>query len=57
LFSATTSGGLAEIYADIGTTISTVREAQEITVMFVGAGAAFLLATAGLSVIWFGRLP
>lgn len=57
LFSATTSGDLAQIYADIGTTISTVREPQEITVMFVGAAAALLLAAAGLSVIWFRRLP
>lgn len=57
MFSATSSGGLAQIYADIGTTISTVREPQELTVMFVGAAAAFLLAGAGLSVIWFRRLP
>ncbi|MDQ3785282.1 MAG: hypothetical protein M3360_10500 [Actinomycetota bacterium] len=57
MFSATTSGGLAQIYADIGTTISTGREPQEITVVFVGAAAALPLAAAGLSVIWFRRLP
>ena len=57
LFAATSQGDLARIYADIGTTIATVREQQEITVMFVGAAAALLLAAAGLSVVWFRRLP
>lgn len=57
LFSAGSSGDLAQIYADIGTTVSTVRESHEITVVFVGAAAALLLAAAGLSVFWFRRLP
>lgn len=57
LFSASSGDDLGQIYADIGTTISTVRAPQEITVVFVGAAAALLLAAAGLSVIWFHRLP
>jgi len=57
LFSATSSGDLEQIYADIGTTVSTARELQEITVVFVGAAAALLLAAAGISVIWFRRVP
>ena len=57
LFSAASSGDLEQIYSDIGTTVSTVREQQEITVFFVGAAAALLLTAAGLSVLWFRRLP
>jgi Ca-activated chloride channel family protein len=57
LFSATSSDDLEQIYADIGTTVSTVREPHEITVFFVAAAAALLLAAAGLSILWFRRLP
>jgi len=54
---APTARGLRNVYRDLGARIGTVSERREVTVAFVGAGALFMLAAAGLSVLWFKRVP
>ena len=56
-FEADTLGELEEVYADIGSAIGTERVPREISDWFVGAGLAALAVAAGLSLLWFQRLP
>lgn len=56
-FQADTLGELEEVYADIGSAIGTERVPREISDWFVGAGLAALAVAAGLSLLWFQRLP
>jgi Ca-activated chloride channel family protein len=56
-FAAASGGDLDAAYRDLGSRISTVRQQTEITAAFVGAAALLLLCGAGLSLLWFNRLP
>jgi Ca-activated chloride channel family protein len=56
-FAAASGGDLDAAYRDLGSRISTVRQQTEITAAFVGAAAVLLLCGAGLSLLWFNRLP
>jgi Ca-activated chloride channel family protein len=56
-FEADTLQELEKVYADIGSAIGTERVPREITDWFVGAGLAVLAVGAGLSLLWFQRLP
>jgi Ca-activated chloride channel family protein len=56
-FTATTEGELQKVYENIGSSIGFDIEQREITVWFVGAALLALLATAGMSLTWFNRLP
>jgi Ca-activated chloride channel family protein len=48
---------LGQVYEDIGSSIGFVTEEQDVTYRFVGFALLPLLAAAGLSLIWFSRLP
>jgi hypothetical protein len=37
--------------------VATEDEKRELTAAFAGAGAVFLIVGAGLSLLWFGRIP
>lgn len=64
---ASTSGGRAftaedvdeldEVYESLGSRIGRKTETREFTVAFVGGGLLLLLAAAGTSLRWAGRLP
>jgi Ca-activated chloride channel homolog len=56
-FTAPTSKDLKGIYHDLGSKIGFVREKQEVTVVFAAASLLFLVAGAGLALIWFSRFP
>jgi Ca-activated chloride channel family protein len=56
-FTAETGEQLAAVYEDIGTSVGFETEQVEITTLFVGLGLVLLMATAGLSLVWFNRLP
>lgn len=56
-FTAPTSKDLKGIYHDLGSKIGFVRQKQEVTVIFAAASLLFLVAGAGLALIWFSRFP
>jgi Ca-activated chloride channel family protein len=56
-FEAPTEADLEAVYDEIGSQVSYEDEERELTAAFAGAGAVFLLLGAGLSALWFGRLP
>lgn len=56
-FSATSASELQKVYANIGSSIGFDVEQAEITSWFVGAALLALMATAGMSLAWFNRLP
>lgn len=56
-FEAPTEADLEEVYEEIGSQVSYEDEERELTAAFAGAGAVFLLLGAGLSALWFGRIP
>ncbi len=56
-FTAPSSKDLKGIYHDLGSKIGFVREKQEVTVVFAAASLLFLVAGAGLALIWFSRFP
>lgn len=56
-FSAASSGELKKVYADIGSAIGYNTEQREISRWFIGFGLLALLAAAGMSLLWFSRLP
>jgi Ca-activated chloride channel family protein len=55
-FTATEAGKLQDIYAGLGTRLSSREEKREVTAAFAGAGAILLVAAGALSMAWFGRL-
>ena len=56
-FDAPTAEDLKAVYANLESRLGSVEEQQEITAWF-GAGALVLIVlAAGLSAVWFGRLP
>jgi Ca-activated chloride channel homolog len=56
-FEAPTNADLQAVYEEIGSQVSYKDEHRELTAAFAGAGAVFLLLGAGLSALWFGRIP
>jgi Ca-activated chloride channel homolog len=54
---ALTEEELTEVYDDIGSSIGFVTEEQDVTYRYVAFALLPLLAAAGLSLIWFARLP
>ena len=56
-FEAPTESDLEAVYDEIGSQVSYEDEKRELTAAFAGAGAVFLLLGAGLSALWFGRIP
>ena len=56
-FEAPTEADLQAVYEQIGSQVTYEDEKRELTAAFAGAGAFFLLLGAGLSALWFGRIP
>jgi Ca-activated chloride channel family protein len=56
-FAAPTDRDLKSIYRELGSKIGFVRERQEVTVLFAGAGLLFMVAGVALSLAWFSRFP
>jgi Ca-activated chloride channel family protein len=56
-FEAPTARDLQAVYQDIGSKIGFVREPQDVSAAFAGAGAILLVAGGALSLLWFSRFP
>jgi Ca-activated chloride channel homolog len=56
-FEAPTEADLEAVYEEIGSQVSYEDEERELTAAFAAAGGVFLLLGAGLSALWFGRIP
>jgi Ca-activated chloride channel family protein len=56
-FDAPTAQDLQSVYANLQSRIGYTNEEQEVTVALVAAGLLFVVIGAGLSAVWFGRLP
>jgi Ca-activated chloride channel homolog len=56
-FAAEDAGQLDTVYKRLGSRIGTKKEKREVTAGFAAAGIVLLLAAAGVSLRWFGRLP
>lgn len=56
-FEAPTEADLKAVYQEIGSQVSWKDEKRELTAAFAAGGAVFLLLGAGLSALWFGRIP
>ena len=54
-YEAADSAKLEEIYAGLGTRLSSKQVKEEVTVAFAGGALALLLLGGGLSMVWFGR--
>jgi Ca-activated chloride channel family protein len=56
-FDAPTAEDLASVYDNLESRIGYTEERQEVTFALVGAGLLLVVLGAGLSAVWFGRLP
>jgi Ca-activated chloride channel family protein len=56
-FNAPTAKELSAVYANLQSRIGYTQESQEVTFALVGAGLVLVVLGAGLSAVWFGRLP
>jgi Ca-activated chloride channel family protein len=56
-FTAPDAGRLRQIYEKLGSRLGHRRESREITDLFAGGSAAFLLVGGALSALWFRRVP
>lgn len=56
-FDAPTAEDLKQVYDNLESRIGYTEERQEVTFALVGAGLLLVMAGAGLSALWFGRLP
>ncbi len=56
-FDAPTAQDLASVYDNLKSRIGYTQETQEVTFALVGAGLLLVIVGAGLSAVWFGRLP
>jgi len=55
-YTATETDKLKNIYANLGTSLSSKSEKHEVTAAFAGGAIALLIAAGSLSLRWFGRL-
>ena len=55
-YTATETEKVKEIYANLGTRLSSRSEKREVTAFFAGGAIALLIAAGSLSLRWFGRL-
>ena len=55
-YTATETDKVKEIYANLGTRLSSRSEKREVTAFFAGGALFLLVAAGGLSLRWFGRL-
>ncbi len=55
-YTATETDKLKEIYANLGTRLSSRSEKREVTAAFAGGAILLLVAAGSLSLRWFGRL-
>ena len=56
-FDAPTAQDLASVYDNLKSRIGYTQETQEVMFALVGAGLLLVVVGAGLSAVWFGRLP
>lgn len=56
-FGAEDAGELESAYTDLGSSVGSETELVDVSEWFVGGGLVLLLAAAGLSLVWFARLP
>jgi Ca-activated chloride channel family protein len=56
-FDAPTAEALKTVYERVGSSVATATEQTDVGYWFAGAGAVLLLAGAGLSALWFNRIP
>ncbi len=56
-FDAPTAEDLKSVYDNLQSRIGYTEETQEVTVALVAAGLLLVILGAGLSAVWFGRLP
>ena len=55
-YTAADTGKVKEIYANLGTRLSSRSEKREVTAAFAAGALVFLIAAGSLSLRWFGRL-
>jgi Ca-activated chloride channel family protein len=55
-FNAGTAAELTKVYRTLNTRLVLERKNTEITVFLAAIGAAFALASASLSLLWFNRI-
>ena len=56
-FDAPTAEDLKSVYANLQSRVGYTEERQEVTFALVAAGLLLVVVGAGLSAVWFGRLP
>ena len=56
-FTAATQDELKHVYEDIGSSVGYTTELKDITGVFIGGSLIVLFLAAGLSQLWFSRLP
>jgi Ca-activated chloride channel family protein len=56
-FDAPTAADLKVVYDDLESRVGWTNEEQEVTWLFAAAALLTVIVAAGLSVLWFGRLP
>ena len=56
-FDAPTANDLSAVYANLQSRVGFTNEEQEITSWFAAGALVLVVVAAGLSAVWFGRLP